>query len=133
MSMGLAPVIVESLMPVVREVADETDAAVVLVEQHVHLALEVADTAIVLVHGDVALSGDARRRARRGPGARVRLPRGGAGYARDAPTGPGAPMELPGRRIAWRPSGDQAAKSGAVSKSSASTNWPSAVTVPMSM
>jgi branched-chain amino acid transport system ATP-binding protein len=59
MSMGLAPVVVESLMPVIRRVADERDAAVVLVEQHVHLALEVADQALVLVHGDVALRGAA--------------------------------------------------------------------------
>ncbi|HEY9555240.1 MAG TPA: ATP-binding cassette domain-containing protein [Acidimicrobiales bacterium] len=59
MSMGLAPVVVESLMPVVRRVADESDAAVVLVEQHVRLALEVADHALVLVHGDVTLSGPA--------------------------------------------------------------------------
>jgi branched-chain amino acid transport system ATP-binding protein len=59
LSMGLAPVIVESLLPVVRDVADQTGAAVILVEQHVHLALDVADTALVLVHGDVALTGDA--------------------------------------------------------------------------
>jgi branched-chain amino acid transport system ATP-binding protein len=59
MSMGLAPVVVESLMPVVRGIADETGAAVILVEQHVHLALEVADAALVLVHGDVALTGAA--------------------------------------------------------------------------
>lgn len=59
MSMGLAPVIVESLMPVVRRVADESSAAVVLVEQHVRLALEVADQAMVMVHGDVTLAGSA--------------------------------------------------------------------------
>ena len=59
MSMGLAPIIVEQLMPLVRQVADETGAAIVLVEQHVHLALEIADTAMVLVHGDVSLSGKA--------------------------------------------------------------------------
>jgi branched-chain amino acid transport system ATP-binding protein len=55
MSMGLAPVIVEALMPVIRTVADEAGAAVVLVEQHVRLALDVADDAMVLVHGDVVL------------------------------------------------------------------------------
>jgi branched-chain amino acid transport system ATP-binding protein len=59
MSMGLAPVIVESLMPLVRQVADETGAAIILVEQHVHLALEVADDAMVLVHGEVTLTGSA--------------------------------------------------------------------------
>ncbi len=59
MSMGLAPVIVESLMPLIRQVADESDAAVLLVEQHVQLALEIADHALVLVHGDVTVSGSA--------------------------------------------------------------------------
>ncbi len=60
LSMGLAPVIVESLLPVIRRVVDETGAACVMVEQHVMLALEIADTAMVLAHGDVALQGDAR-------------------------------------------------------------------------
>ena len=46
--------------PVIRKVADDTGAAVVLVEQHVMLALEIADTAMVLAHGDVALHGDAK-------------------------------------------------------------------------
>ncbi len=59
MSMGLAPVIVADLLPVVRRIADETNAVVVLVEQHVQLALEVADQAMVIVHGDVQLSGTA--------------------------------------------------------------------------
>lgn len=59
MSMGLAPIIVESLLPIVRSIADDTGAAVVLVEQHVNLALEVADSAIVVVHGDVSLRGSA--------------------------------------------------------------------------
>jgi branched-chain amino acid transport system ATP-binding protein len=63
LSMGLAPVIVEALLPVIRRVADDTGAACVIVEQHVMLALQIADSAIVLAHGDVALRGDARELA----------------------------------------------------------------------
>jgi len=59
MSMGLAPVIVESLLPIIRRVADESNAAVILVEQHIQLALEVADLAAVLVHGEIITSGTA--------------------------------------------------------------------------
>lgn len=59
MSLGLAPVIVERLLPVLRRIADERGTAILIVEQHVHLALEVSDRAYVLTHGSLMLEGDA--------------------------------------------------------------------------
>ena len=55
LSTGLAPVVVQKILPVVRRIADEKQTAVILVEQHVHMALQVADRAMVLAHGDVVL------------------------------------------------------------------------------
>jgi branched-chain amino acid transport system ATP-binding protein len=65
MSLGLAPVVVQRLLPVLRDIATETGASVLFVEQYVHLALTVADRAYVMSHGQVVVEGAAAELAQR--------------------------------------------------------------------
>jgi branched-chain amino acid transport system ATP-binding protein len=58
LSLGLAPLIFERLLHAIRAAADR-GIGVLLVEQHVRDALEVADRAYVLHRGTVALTGSA--------------------------------------------------------------------------
>ena len=60
MSLGLAPKIVQEMLPSIRDLAKEEGIGVVLVEQHIELALSVADRGIILNHGRPVLAGAAR-------------------------------------------------------------------------
>ncbi len=58
-SLGLAPLVVEQIFTLVRELVDTTGLAVLLVEQNAKSALAIADTGVVLNLGKVVATDDA--------------------------------------------------------------------------
>jgi branched-chain amino acid transport system ATP-binding protein len=60
LSLGLAPIIVRGLLQAVRAASQERNVGVLLVEQHVRQALEVADRVYVMQRGRIVLSGPAQ-------------------------------------------------------------------------
>jgi len=59
LSLGLAPIIVSRLLHAVRDATKERGVGVLLVEQHVRQALEVADRVYVMQRGRIVMSGSA--------------------------------------------------------------------------
>ncbi|MFC7501267.1 ABC transporter ATP-binding protein [Nocardioides sp. GCM10030258] len=59
LSMGLAPLIVRSIFDSIRTLARQTGTSVLLVEQHVEVALTYADRGLVLNRGQLVLQGPA--------------------------------------------------------------------------
>ena len=58
-SMGLAPVLVEAIFDVIKEMNDKEGTTILLVEQNAHMALKYAKRAYVLETGSIVLSGTA--------------------------------------------------------------------------
>jgi branched-chain amino acid transport system ATP-binding protein len=56
LSLGLAPIIVDEVYRTLETISD-AGTTLMIVEQHVHHALKIADDAVVLVKGEVAYSG----------------------------------------------------------------------------
>jgi len=61
LSLGLAPLVVETLMMLVRRLRDELGLAVLLVEQNAGAALEIADHGYVMEHGRIVYDAPARQ------------------------------------------------------------------------
>jgi branched-chain amino acid transport system ATP-binding protein len=57
LSLGLAPVVVKRLLQTVRRVASERSTGILLVEQHVRQALNIADRVYVMQRGRIVMSG----------------------------------------------------------------------------
>jgi branched-chain amino acid transport system ATP-binding protein len=59
-SLGLAPMIVKQIFQVIRQIRDEQQVTVFLVEQNAFHALKLADRGYVMVNGKITLSGGGR-------------------------------------------------------------------------
>jgi branched-chain amino acid transport system ATP-binding protein len=56
LSMGLAPIVVEELYEIVARIA-AADVSILIVEQFAHEVLDVAETAAIMLHGQIQLTG----------------------------------------------------------------------------
>ncbi len=56
-SMGLAPIVVENIAKALKRIKEELGVSILLVEQNIGLAFEVADRAYVLVKGEIVKEG----------------------------------------------------------------------------
>ena len=61
LSLGLAPVIVDDLIKVLKGIHESQDITILLVDQDVQIALELASRGYVIVHGSVEMSGESKK------------------------------------------------------------------------
>ena len=60
LSLGLAPLLVQNLFKTLRQLYESTELAIVLVEQNVRMALELADRGYVIEGGRIVAEGEAK-------------------------------------------------------------------------
>jgi branched-chain amino acid transport system ATP-binding protein len=60
LSLGLAPVVVDSLVAVLKDIQAKKKISILLVDQDVQVALGIAEKGYVFVHGHVEISGDSK-------------------------------------------------------------------------
>lgn len=60
LSLGLAPVVVDRLVDLLRHINRESGVTILLVEQDVQVALELAQSGLVIQHGRVAFAGESK-------------------------------------------------------------------------
>jgi branched-chain amino acid transport system ATP-binding protein len=60
LSLGLAPLLVQNLFETIRELYTSTEIAIILVEQNVRMALELADRGYIIENGRIATEGHAQ-------------------------------------------------------------------------
>jgi branched-chain amino acid transport system ATP-binding protein len=60
LSLGLAPVVVDSLIAVLKDIQTKKKISILLVDQDVQVALGMAERGYVFVHGHVEISGDSK-------------------------------------------------------------------------
>jgi branched-chain amino acid transport system ATP-binding protein len=60
LSLGLAPLLVQNLFETMRQLYESTEIAIVLVEQNVRMALELADRGYVIEGGRIVVEGEAK-------------------------------------------------------------------------
>jgi branched-chain amino acid transport system ATP-binding protein len=60
LSLGLAPVVVDSLIAILKDIQAKKKISILLVDQDVQVALGIAEKGYVFVHGHVEISGDSK-------------------------------------------------------------------------
>jgi branched-chain amino acid transport system ATP-binding protein len=60
MSLGLAPLLVQNLSKVIKQISETKKISIFLVEQNVHMALSIANRGYTMENGRITSEGDAR-------------------------------------------------------------------------